>query len=284
MLTFIKDARNHWTVVVNNKSYQFDPSHDKYDKLVECVKEDEAEIFVNLMEKGRVITSWSDGKFVVNEGVLTYDGESIHPVLANRVLEMIEQEFDYLPMLNFIEKLYKNVSMRSVVELYNFLEHKFLPITSDGCFIAYKGVSRYSGSGSKDRLNRSLIEGDFVDKYTNKSYRNNIGDINTMTRRNVNDDANIGCAEGLHVGSLEYARDYACGGPVVLCKVDPSNVVSVPHDCNCQKVRVSEYEVVGVYENQVFDRAVESQYDAEDSYYEDEDEDDLEDPYAGDGW
>lgn len=283
MLTFIKDARNHWTVVVNNKSYQFDPSHDKYDKLVECVKEDEAEIFVNLMEKGRVITSWSDGKFVVNEGVLTYDGESIHPVLANRVLEMIEQEFDYLPMLNFIEKLYKNVSMRSVVELYNFLEHKFLPITSDGCFIAYKGVSRYSGSGSKDRLNRSLIEGDFVDKYTNKSYRNNIGDINTMTRRNVNDDANIGCAEGLHVGSLEYATDYACGGPVVLCKVDPSNVVSVPHDCNCQKVRVSEYEVVGVYENQVFDRAVESQYDAEDDYYEDEDEE-LEDPYAGDGW
>lgn len=292
MLTHIKDARNHWTVVVNNKSYQFDPSNDHYDNLVEAVKVGDSEIFINLMEKGRMITSWSNGKFLVNEGVLTHDGESIHPVLANRILEMIEQGFDYVPMLNFVEKLYKNISMRSVVELYNFLEHKFLPITPDGCFIAYKGLSRYDGDDATDKLGRPLTMGDFVDKYTGKSYRNNVGDINTMTRRHVNDDANIGCAEGLHVGSVEYATDYASSGPVVLCKIDASNVVSVPHDCDCQKVRVAEYEVIGVYENQVFDRAVESSYDddedededATDVYEDTEDIDDMEDPYAGDGW
>lgn len=276
MLTHIKDARNVWTVVVNNKSYQFDTSNKNYDKLVELVKTGDGEGFVTLLDTGRTITKWSEGKFEVREGVLMYDGESVANVISDRILEMIEQGFDYKPMLRFVENLYSNVSMRSVNELYKFLEHKHLPITSDGCFIAYKGVMRYDGSSIKDKMGNDLVEGDLVDKHTGRSFRNNVGDVNQIARRLVDDDANVGCSYGLHVGSLDYATGYACGSPVVLCKVNPSDVVSVPHDRECQKVRVTKYEVVGMYEMPL-DKAVESSYD-------DEDYDDDEDYYVNEEW
>ena len=278
-LAYIKDDRNHWTVVVNNKSYQFDPSNKFYDKLVECIKNDDATYLVNMLEKGRLIVSWSYDNFKIEDGVLKYQDETVSNVLAERALEIMEGEFDYLPILNFIKNLYDNMSMRAIEELYKFLEHKHLPITPDGCFVAYKGVSIYNNSGSKDKLNRDLIKGDLVDKYTGVSYRNNVGDVNTMVRRHVNDDANVGCAQGLHVGSFEYASDYAGSeGQIVLCKVNPSDVVSVPYDSDCQKVRVAKYEVIGIYEK-VLQEPV---YNYEQTGYDEDG--DLEDPYEGDGW
>ena len=34
----------------------------------------------------------------------------------------------------------------------------------------------------------------------------------------------------------------------MVVEIDPSDVVSVPHDCECQKLRTSKYKVVGLYE------------------------------------
>ena len=34
----------------------------------------------------------------------------------------------------------------------------------------------------------------------------------------------------------------------MVVEIDPSDVVSVPHDCDCQKLRTSKYKVVGHYE------------------------------------
>lgn len=284
-LTYIKDAKNCWTVVVNNKSYQFDSTDKDYDLLVGCVKSGDAEKFLEYAEKGETISEWAEGNFTVADGILKYGDEIVHNTVASRILEMIEQGFDYKPMLRFVENLYNNVSMRAVEELYNFLEHKYLPITPDGCFLAYKGVIKFNcdGDNCSDKMNRKIVKGDFVDKYTGHSYRNNVGDVNEMPRRLVNDNANIGCDQGLHVGSLEYASGYS--DVVVICKVNPSDVVSVPYDCNCQKVRVAKYEVVGIYEGKKPERAVESSYEDEEEDPDlDEDWNDDEDDYEGDGW
>ena len=34
----------------------------------------------------------------------------------------------------------------------------------------------------------------------------------------------------------------------MIVKIDPSDVVSVPHDCDCQKLRTCKYEVVSLHE------------------------------------
>jgi hypothetical protein len=52
---------------------------------------------------------------------------------------------------------------------------------------------------------------------------------------------------------------------VLLVKFNPKDIVSVPSDCNCQKMRVSEYEVIAIAREQL----------EEPVYSEDEDFDDY---------
>ena len=125
-----------------------------------------------------------------------------------------------------------NPSRRATEELYRFLEHKSMPLTPEGNFLAYKGVTS-----------------DFKDCYTRK-FDNSVGQTLSMIRNSVCDDANVGCSNGFHAGSYEYAKGYASsGGNLMIVEIDPSDVVSVPHDCDCQKLRTASYKVVGHMEN-----------------------------------
>ena len=106
-----------------------------------------------------------------------------------------------------------------------------MPLTPDGNFLAYKGVTN-----------------DFTDRWSGQ-FDNSVGQTLEMARNGVNDDANVGCSAGFHAGSYEYAKGYASGGGhLMVVEIDPSDVVSVPHDCDCQKLRTSKYKVVGHYE------------------------------------
>ena len=64
-----------------------------------------------------------------------------------------------------------------------------------------------------------------------------------MERSSVDDDFRNGCSKGLHAGSLEYAKGW--GKRVLLIEIDPADVVSVPEDCDCQKLRCCKYKVIG---------------------------------------
>ena len=59
----------------------------------------------------------------------------------------------------------------------------------------------------------------------------------------IDDDARVACSHGLHVGSSLTPWTFA-RGKVVIVKVNPKDVVSVPHDCNCQKLRTCAYTAV----------------------------------------
>ena len=122
------------------------------------------------------------------------------------------------PMIKFLDNLMENPSKKSVDELYSFLEYGNLPITPDGCFLAYKGVTT-----------------DFKDCHT-RSFDNSVGAINEMPRNQVNDDPNAACSVGFHVGTFNYARGF--GQETTIVKVDPADAVSVPHDHSCEKLRV----------------------------------------------
>ena len=145
----------------------------------------------------------------------------------------MEKGLPYKPLVRFLEKLMSNPSSRAVNELYSFLEHKNMPLTPDGNFLAYKGV--------KD---------DFTDWYSG-TFSNKVGDVNEMVRNAVCDDANIGCAYGFHAGSLEYAKGYGNGGHLMVVEIDPADVVSVPYDCDQQKLRTAKYKVVSHFEKKL---------------------------------
>jgi len=164
--------------------------------------------------------------------MVLYDGEAIHNLVVEKIMTFMRGGLPYKPLVKFLGKLMENPSSRSVNELYRFLEHKNMPLTADGNFLAYKGVNE-----------------NFTDFYSGK-FDNSVGKTLNMRRNGVCDDANMGCSSGFHAGSYEYAKGYASGGGhLMVVEIDPRDVVSVPHDCSCQKLRTSKYVVVGVYES-----------------------------------
>jgi hypothetical protein len=154
----------------------------------------------------------------------------------------------FKPLVRFLGKLMANPSRRAVNELYKFLEHKNMPITPEGNFIAYKGV-----------------KSDFKDHYSGK-FDNSVGQTLSMIRNRVCDDANIGCSYGFHAGSYEYAKGYSSGGGHLMrVEIDPTDVVSVPLDCDCQKLRTAKYKVVALHETieRPLDDGIYGEYDEE---------------------
>jgi len=269
MLTHIKSNDNHWTVVLNGQPHQFDHTHPHYTDLVACVHSDDSDKFVELLQSGNEIEDWSEGDFEFRNGFLYFEDEQIATQPTNRIVELIRQGFPHQPMLNYLTNLYDNVSERAVQESYTWSSHKGLPITDDGMMVGYKGVRAHAGDPITVK-NGEVKEGDLVDIYTGKTFRNNVGDKCVMKRRQVCDDHTKGCDSGLHVGTYEYASDWAGPtGVVVLVKFNPKDIVSVPSDCECQKMRVSEYEVIAIAREQLQEAVYEYEDDGETYDYDD---------------
>jgi len=172
------------------------------------------------------VKSWSEGEFSFSgDGTVTHATRPLPEALAKRMLAMIHRDEDPKPLCRFFERLDKNPSMRSVEQLFQFLQHCGIPLTEDGCFLAYKGVKN-----------------DLKDAHSGK-WDNSPGAINKMPRNRISDDPRHACHAGFHVGALRYAQGFS--QRVVVCKVDPEHVVSVPYDCSERKMRVCEYAVVG---------------------------------------
>ena len=277
MMNSIKDGNDHWTVIVSNKAQQFDKTHPHYLELVEAVRTEDEATFLRIMEIGHNIQNWSEDNFRFTDGVLYYGDEQIHDVITDRIIDLICNKFSFKNMLRFLERLYKNPSYRAIQQLYTFMVHKHLPITPDGYILMYKAITN-----------------DWHDKWTQKlDYR--IGQSPSMPRHQVEDNPDCPCGPGLHAGSIEFVKGYGSAGDrTIIVKVDPANVVSIPKDSDCQKVRTCGFEIVAEYgedllgtvnrdyssENHEND---ENSLDSEDdSDYNDEDEDDEELVYDDD--
>ncbi len=253
------------TLVINNKTYQVLPDHINYKLILEALPTATAEELLEIVDVEKAVASFSDGLVEVKNGQVTYEGEVVHGSIGKRILEFMSKGLPFEPLVNFLDNLMQNPSMQSQKELYDFLEHENLPITEDGCFLAYKAV-----------------RSDFKDKYAG-ILDNSVGNVVRMNRARVDDDRSRGCSDGLHAGALNYVASYGsvdAGDRIVIVKINPADVVSVPTDCNCEKLRTCEYEVMGEYKGELKKPLYASAF-TEDTYYDDDDEADydLDDNY-----
>jgi len=201
---------------------------------------------------------------------LMYDDTEIADCLRDELQSLIVDGLPYDGMVAFIQRLYdpnKRVSYRVRNELLSFIKRNGIVVDTDGCIIAYKAVNE-----------------DYFDKYTGKTFKNVAGAVISMDFGSVNDDASYGCGKGLHAGSLDYVSWFGGGNDrIVVVRIDPSDVVSVPSDCQCQKLRTCRYTVVGDYQGELKHKVYEAtdniddmyDYDGEDYYDEDDDDDDY---------
>jgi hypothetical protein len=223
---------NGIAAVIDGEQYTITSDNPSYNQVLDAIIAGERpERIAELFRTANAVKRYTKGLIEVTDGALYYNGEEIHNVVVDRILQFMSERLPVEPLIAFLGRLLANPSKRSTEELYKFLEHKAMPITPDGCFLAYKGVND-----------------NYTDVHSGR-FSNRPGVTNSMPRQKVDDDFRNGCSYGFHVGSLEYATSW--GSRTVIVKVDPADVVSVPSDCNCQKLRTSKYTVVCDYKGKL---------------------------------
>lgn len=198
----------------------------KFDKAIQLIRDDDMDELARLTIPEIDMVDYSQLELTLVDGKLLRYGEEVPPRLAKIVLELKNDGLPFQHLLNFWDRLFQNPEQSSVDQLYRFLEDHKVPITSDGMIMAYKSVCQQEDG--------SLVA------YHDRSFSYAIGEEATMDRSQVECSPEHGCGRGLHVGSFEYANDMYSGDQnrvLLEILVDPADVVSVPNDCNCSKVR-----------------------------------------------
>jgi len=217
------------TAFIDGRSYTVDNTHANWDKIVLAVKHEQFDAIPKLIDLGKAITEFGEGHYVsVKGGVVYYKDKPVHNTLTKRILDMMTQGFDVLPIVTFMDRLHDNPSYRAIQELYLFLETNDLPITSDGHFLAWKKVSH-----------------DYKDIHSGR-FDNSVGCVCEMPRQEVDDERDNTCSNGLHFCSESYLEHYGWSNDckVVVVKINPKDVVSIPSDYANAKGRCSRYEVI----------------------------------------
>ena len=218
------------TVHLPGKSLTAASDHPKFKEIIEQLTSPSGTVSVltALFDLIKPVTDYlGHGGFAVRHGAVTFNGRPVANYTTGKIIQFMDAGIPPTPIFKFLERLLQNPSKRAVDELYSFLEHRNMPLTSEGFFRAYKGV-----------------KADYHDKYTGK-FNNSVGQKLSMPRFEVDDDARQACSTGFHAGSLSYASNWAgSDGHLMVVEIDPADVVAVPYDCECQKLRTWRYTVV----------------------------------------
>ncbi len=214
------------TVYVDGEQHIVPTGTPQYDLVIKAIDAGDVQGVKDAVEIRQSVVKLSQGKIELDGTVLKYDGRPLHGALVSRILTVVKEAGNAAPLLLFLDNLMQNPSKRAVDELYGFMEACDLPITHDGHFLAYKKVNY-----------------DYTSVHDSKT-KNNIGLVVEMPRNSVNDDKDQTCSTGLHFCSESYLSHFG-GSRIVVVKINPADVVSIPVDYNNAKGRACRYLIVG---------------------------------------
>jgi hypothetical protein len=272
-----------------HKVYTTTRTNPRWNDILSALRANDVVELVQLMSVKNLVERYTDSNVEVVDGNVYFRGRPLHGLDVDRLLEYVRDGIPFLRLARFLERKQANPSYRSINELYKFLEYREMTLTEKGTVIGYKGVAMnyYSIMGNTATI---MIDGDTD---SGGHILNKVGEYIRCDRSCVCDDYRQGCSPGLHIGSLSYAKSW--GPRVMIVEFDPADVVSVPDDCECQKLRACAYKVIGEFNGEVVrevpevtssvgysdpdqnaDHGEKNDYDAEDE------DGDLEDQSCGD--
>jgi len=256
------------TVFYDGQVFTVHGEDPRYKTALDCLRKDDMPGLIAAIKPIESIRRYvsDDNRIIIENETVYFDGAPIHTYTAKRLIDAAAEALPLEPLVNFMRNLADNPSKKASDELLQFLEYGDLPLTSDGCFLAYKKVGD-----------------DYLDSYS-KSIDNSVGQVVEMPRNAVQDDSDITCSYGLHFCSLEYLKSF-WGNHIMVLKINPKDVVSIPTDYNNTKGRCCKYIVVDELEQtpeqkNVWGRAfVDIDWDLGFEDEDDEEEEEYEDPY-----
>lgn len=255
------------TVVIGTTPHVVAKTHPAYQRVIDAIKAGEWKTVEDIIDPKRVILSLGEGNISIEGQRLFWKNVELHNSLARRIIQMFSDGFDVSPMVNFMDNLMQNPSKTSVDELYGFLEANSLPLTSDGCFLAYRKVSEnyfdiYSGT-VLNKPAQYITEADMEFVGSGKGKRQEVtvevvDGVTTvsMDRNQVDDNRDRTCSVGLHFCSRSYLDCFGdSNSRIVIVKINPRDVVSIPSDYDNSKGRTCRYEIVDEIDKDKADEA-----------------------------
>lgn len=247
---------NKITVIIDNDTKFINKESGQYNVLLDYIKNGEWDKVKETLCVSTDIKNKSNNRFEIQGNFILIDGEVVPGLISQRILEFREKGIPFEPIINFWTNLRYNPDFNARRDLFKFLEHNGHAITDDGHFIAYKSVNR-----------------EFKDHRTN-TFDNSVGTTVKEDRSKMDTNPQNTCSVGLHVANFEYAKDFHTNSIMLMVKVNPKNVVSVPVDYNGMKMRCCEYEVISVCEKPLTEIYYEDEKEyADEREYEDYDDD-----------
>lgn len=231
------------TLIWEGKSYTIRKGATQFNNLRNAILNENWDDVPNHLTVPNSLQSWAKGEITLEKGdQFYYKGKPIPTEINARILEMAGKGEDPTPLFKFWERLKKNPSYRSVEQLYAFIKYRGIPLTPAGTFLAYKSVRH-----------------DYKDHHSG-TIDNSPGKELEMPRNEISDDPKLECHVGFHVGTMEYATKIMPNGRILVCEIDPENVVCVPYDYRAdhsqQKVRVCKYKVLGHHNGELLPTTV----------------------------
>lgn len=205
-------TRGNISIFYDGKTYNITASDKRFPRFHRACVDDDLFAILDLLDLKNKIKK-SVKIFGTN---MEISGHKVPSGLAKKLVDSTIIYNDAKVINNFKKRLDKNTSKSAQRNLLEFLSYHGACILEDGRFLAYK-----------------YLNSNFYDMHTGK-YDYSPGKTVTMPRNKVVEDPRIACAAGLHVGSWSYSGSHST---VVVCVIDPVDVVSVPDDYSYQKMR-----------------------------------------------
>ena len=203
----------------DGKPFELDNTHPTFDELCEALLNKEWASISQLINEAENIAWVTEGLVKVTKLGVTYNGEAVHSSLTTRIMDMAKAGKDINYLLKFMDNLQQNPSQHAKERFYDWLQDNDLPITDDGCCLAYK-----------------YLDDNYKDTHTHR-IDNSPGQIIMMDRAATVDDYSVQCATGFHICSKMYGT---YGTKAVAVKFNPRHILSAVGG----KMRVTKYEVL----------------------------------------
>ena len=208
-----------------------DHEADNYKAVIKALEAGDEVALEEALDLTKFIMRNADERFQIVDGSLKFSGYDVPFEVQAHIMPIIEANGDLGPMGNFLELLFQNPADFAVREVLTYIAKHKQPITADGHFLAYKRVRK-----------------DYKDVHSG-TLDNSVGNIVWMPRHAVDQDRNNTCSTGLHFCSKDYLEHFS-GDRILVLKISPADVVSIPKDYNESKGRCWRYKVIGELETQ----------------------------------
>lgn len=217
------------TLFIDGDLANVDSSHRNYAKLREELLKPEAEQNIERIKQlstiQAMLKSFAGGAIELTESEMRFEGKPVTGHIVDKILELIHEEGNADPYVNFFLNLQKNPNKNVASDVFKWCERGKMPITPDGYIIGFKKVRK-----------------DYKDVHSGQ-FDNSPGSILAMPREKCDPSRSNTCSTGFHFCSASYLNVFS-GERVMAVKVNPADVTAIPNDYNNAKGRCCRYEVV----------------------------------------